>query len=326
MRAITIAEPGDPSVLTVSDVAELAVGPGEVAIEVVAAGVNRADLLQRQGLYAPPAGESAIPGLEVSGRIKETGAGVTSFSVGDEVCALLTGGGYAETVVVSAEQVLPVPAGLDLVDAAGLPEVVCTVFSNVFMSAGLHPGEWLLVHGGGSGIGTAAIQITKALGGHVAVTAGSSHKLDFCRELGADVTINYREQDFVQEIKGASDGRGADVILDVMGAKYLERNIESLNVSGRLVIIGLQGGRKSEIDLNEVMRRRLAVIGTTLRARPAAEKATIVAAVREQVWPLIEDGSVLPIIHSRLAFDQAPEAHQILEDGENIGKVLLVKG
>lgn len=324
MRAITIPEPGDADALVVADVDDPAPGAGQVLLRTAAAGVNRADVMQRMGFYPPPQGASPLPGLEVSGTISALGEGVEGWAVGDEVCALLDGGGYAEQVLAPAGQLLPVPDGVDLVDAAGLPEVVCTVWSNVFLTANLQPGEVLLVHGGSSGIGTMAIQLAKALGATVAVTAGSPEKLAACRGLGADITIDYREQDFVEEIKAATDGRGADVILDNMGAKYLPRNVSALATAGRLVVIGLMGGRTGELDLGRLLSKRGAVIATSLRARPAQEKATIVAAVREHVWPLLVDGTVRPVIHSRHALTDAVAAHQEMESSGHIGKILLV--
>ena len=293
MRAISISEPGDADVLTVTEEARPSAGPGQVVIDVAAAGVNRADVMQRLGFYPPPKGASPLPGLEVSGTVAEVADGVSGIAVGDEVCALIDGGGYAEAVAVPSTQVLPVPKGVSLADAAGLPEVVCTVWSNVFMTANLQPGETLLVHGGSSGIGTMAIQLAKALGARVAVTAGSAEKLDACRALGADVAISYKDEDFVERVREETDGRGADVILDNMGAKYLGRNVDALATAGRLVVIGLMGGRKGELDLGTLLSKRGAVIATSLRARPAEEKAAIVAAVREHVWPLVEDGTCL---------------------------------
>ena len=298
-------------------------GEGEVLVEVAASAVNRADLLQRQGFYDPPPGASPYPGLECSGRIAAVGAGVSGWAVGDEVCALLSGGGYAEKVAVPAGQLLPVPEGVALDKAAALPEVTCTVWSNVFMIAHLRPGETLLVHGGASGIGTMAIQLAKAVGAKVAVTAGSKEKLDFCAELGADVLINYREQDFVEEIKAATDGAGADVILDNMGAKYLDRNVQALAVNGRLAIIGMQGGIKGELNIAMLLGKRGAVTATSLRARPAGEKAAIVAAVREHVWPLVSGGHVRPVVDRELPMSDAAAAHRVLEESGNIGKVLL---
>ncbi|GAB2697029.1 NAD(P)H-quinone oxidoreductase [Thalassiella azotivora] len=323
MRAVTIREPGDPDVLTVSDVDDVTAGPGEVVVDVVATAVNRADVMQRRGFYDPPPGTSPYPGLECSGRVAEVGEGVEGWSVGDEVCALLTGGGYAERVAVPAGQLLPAPAGVDLVDAAGLPEVVCTVWSNVFMTANLREGELLLVHGGSSGIGTMATQLATAFGARVAVTAGSAEKLQRCAALGADVLVDYREQDFVEEVRAATGGRGADVVLDNMGAKYLARNVDVLAPNGRLVIIGMQGGRRAELDIAALMGKRAAVIGTTLRARPAPEKAAIVAAVREHVWPLVESGRVRPVVDSRYRLDDVVAAHEHLESSRHVGKVLL---
>ncbi len=305
------------------DVPEPVPGEGEVLVEVVASAVNRADLLQRQGFYDPPPGASPYPGLECSGRVAALGPGTSGWTVGDEVCALLSGGGYAEKVVVPAGQLLPVPEGVDLDKAAALPEVTCTVWSNVFMIAHLRPGETLLVHGGASGIGTMAIQLAKAVGAKVAVTAGSKAKLDFCAELGADVLINYREQDFVEEIKAATDGTGADVILDNMGAKYLDRNVQALAPNGRLAIIGMQGGIKGELNIAMLLGKRGAVTATSLRARPAGEKASIVAAVREHVWPLVAGGHVRPVVDRELPMSEAAAAHRVLEESGNIGKVLL---
>ncbi|GAA6525309.1 NAD(P)H-quinone oxidoreductase [Intrasporangium sp. DVR] len=323
MRAITIPEPGGPEALVLTDVPAPTLERGHVLIEVVAAGVNRADVMQRQGFYDPPPGASPYPGLEISGRILELGEGVDSFTVGDEVCALLEGGGYAEVVSVPVAQVLAKPTTVDLVEAAGLPEVACTVWSNVFMTANIQPGQWLLVHGGSSGIGTMAIQLAKAVGAHVAVTAGTQEKLDFCRDLGAEVLVNYREQDFVEQLRASNGNHGADVILDNIGAKYLSRNVDALAINGRLVTIGLQGGRKAELDLGKLLTKRGAVIATTLRARPAAEKAAIVAAVREHVWPLVEAGVVRPVINSRHPLARAADAHRALEASMHKGKILL---
>ena len=324
MKAITIPTAGGPEALVLSDVETPEPGPGEVRIRVAAAGVNRADVMQRMGHYNPPPGMTEIPGLEVSGVVDAVGGDVREWVVGDEVCALLVGGGYAEQVVVPAGQVLPVPAGVGLVEAAALPEVACTVWSNVFLTANLQPGETFLVHGGSSGIGTMAIQLAREVGARVAVTAGSQEKLDACRELGAEVLVNYREQDFVEEVRHATDGHGADVILDNMGAKYLSRNVDTLATAGRLVIIGLQGGVKAELDINTLLRKRGAVIATSLRARPFAEKATIVAAVREHVWPLVADGRVRPVISSRHPLADASAAHAEMEASGHIGKILLL--
>ena len=323
MKAITLPEPGGPDALVLDDVPDPMSRPGEVVVDVVAAGVNRADVMQRQGHYDPPPGSSAYPGLEVSGRIAQLGEGVDDWSVGDEVCALLTGGGYAEKVAVPAGQLLPVPAGVSLEDAAALPEVTCTVWSNVFMTANIQPGEVLLVHGGGSGIGTMAVQLGREVGARVAVTAGSPEKLEVCRELGASILVNYRSEDFERVVRAATDGHGADVILDTIGAKYLASNVGLLAVNGRLVVIGLQGGRVGEINLGAMLAKRCALIATTLRARPAAEKAAIVAAVREHVWPLVEAGRIRPIVHERYPLAEAARAHREMEASTHVGKLLL---
>lgn len=323
MHAITIEQPGGPEALVWADVPDPVAGEGEVLVEVAASAVNRADVLQRQGFYDPPPGASPYPGLECSGRIAALGPGVSGWAVGDEVCALLSGGGYAQKVAVPAGQLLPVPQGVDLVAAAALPEVVATVWSNVFMVAGLRPGETLLVHGGSSGIGTMAVQLGKAVGARVAVTAGGKEKLERCAELGADVLVDYREQDFVEELKGATDGAGADVILDIMGAKYLARNLEALAMNGRLAVIGFQGGVKAELDLRMLLAKRGAITATSLRARPLEEKAAIIAAVREHVWPLIGSGRVRPVVHAAYPVEEAAEAHRVLESSAHVGKLLL---
>jgi putative PIG3 family NAD(P)H quinone oxidoreductase len=323
MRAITIPTPGDADALVLDEVPIPEVASGEVLVQVAAAGVNRADLMQRQGFYPPPPGASTYPGMEVSGKISVLGDGVSGWAVGDQVCALLSGGGYAEQVAVPVAQLLPVPAGVSLVEAAALPEVVSTVWSNVFMTANLQPGQTVLIHGGSSGIGTMAIQLARAVGARIAVTAGTGAKLEACRELGAEILINYRDQDFVEVLKDASQGAGADVILDNIGAKYLARNVGALAVNGRLVIIGLQGGARAELDINALLRKCAAVIATSLRGRPPSEKAAIVAAVREHVWPLLESGLVKPVVHRTFPLAQAAEAHRELEGGANIGKVLL---
>ncbi|TWE10140.1 NAD(P)H-quinone oxidoreductase [Rudaeicoccus suwonensis] len=320
MRAITLPSFGDETALTLADVPAPEPAAGEVVIAVAAAGVNRADLLQRQGHYPPPKGESEIPGLEVSGTVTSLGEGVTEWQVGDGVCALLAGGGYAEEVVVPAGQLLPVPRGVDLVDAAALPEVVCTVWSNVFMAARLQPDELLLVHGGSSGIGTMAIQLAKACGARVAITAGSPEKLRRCSELGADIVINYRESDFVDVVREAG---GADVILDVIGAKYLARNLQALALDGRLAIIGMQGGANAELDIRALMAKRGSIIATGLRARSRENKASVVATVRANAWPLLEDGTVRPVIQTRMPLDRAADAHRLLQESSHVGKVLL---
>lgn len=326
MHAITMTTPGGPEVLSWQEAPDPVAGPGEVLVDVVAAGVNRADLLQRQGHYDPPPGASTILGLECSGVISALGPDVAGWSVGDRVCALLAGGGYAERVAVPAGQLLPVPDGVDLVAAAGLPEVTCTVWSNLVMVGGLHAGQTLLVHGGSSGIGTMAIQVARELGAKVAVTASSTEKLRACTDLGASITIDYREQDFVTEILTATGGRGADLILDIVGAKYLQRNVSALADGGRVVIIGMQGGRVAELDLSALAARRGGVIGTTLRSRPATgpgSKAEVVAAVRTGLWPLVAAGTIRPVIGAVLPVVDAGEAHRRLADGEVIGKVVL---
>jgi putative PIG3 family NAD(P)H quinone oxidoreductase len=294
-----------------------------VIVEVAAAAVNRADILQRQGLYPPPPGAPEWLGLECSGTVAELGAGVTSLSVGDEVCCLLSGGGYAERVAVPVGQTLPIPAGVDLITAAGLPEVACTVWSNLVMTAHLQRGDWLLVHGGGSGIGTMSIQVARALGARVAVTAGSAQKLARCEELGAEVLINYREQDFADVVAAETGGRGVDVILDNMAAKYLERNIACLAPGGRLVVIGMQGGVKAEIDLGVLLRRNGTLHATTLRGRTADQKAEICAQVERHVWPWIAAGIVKPVIDRVVPITKAADAHRALEAGDVTGKIIL---
>ncbi|MFD2766408.1 NAD(P)H-quinone oxidoreductase [Micromonospora eburnea] len=324
MRAITIPEPGGPEALVWAEVPDPEPGPDEVLIDVRASAVNRADLLQRQGHYPPPPGAPAYPGLECSGVIAAVGAEVTTWAVGQAVCALLSGGGYAERVAVPAAQVLPVPAGVTVVDAAALPEVACTVWSNVVRLAGLAKGETLLVHGGGSGIGTFAVQLGEALGATVVVTARTA-KHARLRELGAAHTIDYREQDFVEEVRRVTDGRGADVVLDIMGAAYLPRNVAALATGGRLVVIGMQGGRKGELDLGVLLAKRASVHATALRSRPPEEKAEIVRGVREQVWPLVEAGRIRPIVDRRVPMTEAAEAHRVVETNQHVGKVLLVR-
>lgn len=324
MRAVTIPTPGGPEALVLAEVPDPAPGPGEVLIDVVAAGINRADVMQRMGFYPPPPGAPAYPGLEVSGRIAAIGDGVSPWHPGDQVCALLAGGGYAEKVVVPASALLPVPAGVSLVNAAALPEVACTVWSNVFVIGALQPGQTLLVHGGSSGIGTMAIQLATAMGARVVVTAGTAEKLAVCRDLGAEVGINYRKEDFVERILAVTDGRGADVILDNMGAKYLARNVSALAPDGRLVVIGLQGGTKAELDLGLLLRKRGTVYATSLRSRTEAEKAAIVSSVTTYVWPLIESGRIQPVIHARYPLAEVAEAHRVLESSTHIGKLLLL--
>jgi putative PIG3 family NAD(P)H quinone oxidoreductase len=323
MRAVTLPSFGGPEVLTLAEVPTPPYGPGEVLVQVAATAVNRADTLQRMGFYNPPTGASPYPGLECSGRIAAVGADVAGWQVGDEVCALLSGGGYAEQVAVPAGQLLPVPAGVSLIEAAGLPEVTCTVWSNVFQLATLQPGELLLVHGGTSGIGTMALQLAARHGSRVVCTVGSDKKAKRAEELGAERAIRYRDEDFVEVVQSMTDGRGADVILDNMGAKYLGRNVDALSVGGRLVIIGMQGGTRAELDLAALMHKRASVHATSLRARPLTEKAAIVQAVLAGVWPAIESGEVRPVIDRVLPLDDVAEAHRLMESSEHVGKILL---
>jgi putative PIG3 family NAD(P)H quinone oxidoreductase len=326
MYAITVREPGGPDVLEWTEVSDPVAGPGEVVVDVVASAVNRADLLQRQGFYPPPPGASDIIGLEASGRIAEVGEGVEGWQVGDEVAALLAGGGYAEKVAVPAAQLLPVPAGVDLVTAGGLPEVACTVWSNIVAAGRLQPGETFLIQGGTSGIGTHAIQVAKALGARVAATAGAPDRLERCRELGADIAIDYHD-DIPAELKKATDGHGADVILDNMGAKGLAANLDALAFDGRLLIIGLQGGVKAELDIGKLLHKRGSVTAMGLRGRPVEGpngKGAVVAGVREQIWPMIENGRVRPIVHATVPLQDASEAHRMLDQGGVVGKILLV--
>ena len=326
MRAVVAARPGGPEVLTVVDRPDPRPGRGEVVVDVTATAVNRADTLQRRGRYPPPAGATDILGLECSGLVAEVGDRVSGWRPGDQVCALLSGGGYAEKVAVPAGQLMPVPEGVDLTTAAALPEVACTVWSNVFLIAGLQPGETLLVHGGAGGIGTFAIQLAAAMSARVLATAGSPAKVARCRELGADVAINYRDEDFVEAVATATEGSGADVILDNMGASYLDRNLRALASEGRLVIIGMQGGTRGELDIARLLERRGAVIATSLRARPAAEKATVCASVTTHVWPLVASGAVQPVVHDTLPLAQAAAAHALMEESGHVGKILLTVG
>ncbi|WP_299167549.1 NAD(P)H-quinone oxidoreductase [uncultured Arthrobacter sp.] len=321
MKAVMLRQFGEPNVLEVADVEPPRPQTGEVLIDVIAAGLNRADVQQRKGVYPPPPGASEYPGLEVSGRIVD-GSG-SAFQPGDPVVALLSGGGYAGQVVVPAGQVLPVPDGVDLVAAAGLPEIAATVYSNLVLTAGLSSGETLLIHGASGGIGTMAIQFARALGARTIVTAGTPEKLDYARSLGAEICVNYREQDFVAEVGAATGGRGANVILDVVGAKYLSRNVEALATGGRLVIIGLQGGAKAELNLGALMAKRASVAGTTLRSRPVEEKSAIMAGVREHVWPLISNGSIAVPIDRTFPLTDVVHAHEYFDSGQHTGKVLL---
>lgn len=326
MRAVIVPAPGGPEALVVSDLPDPVAGPGEVVLDVVASAVNRADLLQRRGFYPPPPGASDVLGLECSGRVRAVGAGVTGWSIGDEACALLSGGGYAEQVAVPAGQLMRVPAGVPLAEAATLPEVAATVWSNVFMVAGLQPDETFLVHGGAGGIGTFAIQLAHALGARVLTTAGSPEKQQLCLDLGADLAIDYAEEAapgiprWVEVVRGEG---GADVILDNMGAKYLGPNVQALATEGRLVIIGMQGGVKGELDIAGLLGKRGAVIATSLRARPTTEKAAICRAVEEHVWPLVADGTIRTTVGADFRLDEVADAHALMESGAHTGKILL---
>jgi putative PIG3 family NAD(P)H quinone oxidoreductase len=328
MKAIEISTPGGPEVLRLVDRPDPVPGPGEVLIEVAAAGVNRPDLLQRKGLYPPPPGASDIPGLEVAGRLAALGpdeprsASGRAWQIGDEVCALLAGGGYAELAAAPGVQCLPVPRGLSLVEAAGVPETYFTVWTNVFERGRLASGEWLLVHGGTSGIGSTAIQLAAARGARVITTAGSDEKCRAAERLGAQA-VNYHTTDFVDAVRQITAGRGVDVVLDIIGGPYLARNVECLARDGRLVQIGLQGGASAEIPLRPIMLRRLTITGSTLRIRTPAEKGAIAAAVEREVWPLIGSGRVRPLVDVTLPLGEAAEAHRRLEEGRVIGKVVL---
>lgn len=323
MNAVEIAEPGGPEALQATQRPVPQPGQGEVLVEVAAAGVNRPDVMQRQGAYSPPPGASDLPGLEMAGRIVACGEGVESFRVGDQVCALVTGGGYAEYCVAPAAQCLPIPKGLSLLEGAALPETFFTVWSNVFDRGGLEPGQKLLVHGGSSGIGTTAIQMASAFGAEVYVTAGSEEKCRFCEELGAKKAINYRSEDFVEVIKQETDKEGVDVVLDMVGGSYIPRNIDCLKPEGRLVFIAFLGGPKAEVNFGKVMMKRLTITGSTLRARDVTFKAAIAAALQSRVWPLLEQGRVKPVIHQSFPLAQASEAHTLMESSTHIGKIML---
>jgi len=324
MRAVVVTAPGGPEVLRVAEVPDADARDGEVTVRVAAAGINRADLLQRMGHYPPPPGASEILGLEVSGVVASVGGGVADLAEGDRVMALLEGGGYAELAAVRARQVVPVPANIDLIDAGGIPEVFITAHDALFTRARLQQGETVLIHGGGGGVGTAAIQLGRQRGCRVLVTAGSAEKLARCAELGADAGINYALEDFVARTRELTDGRGADVVLDIMGASYLGRNLEAVAIDGRVVVIGMQGGTHADIDLGVMMRRRVSLISTALRARPAAQKAAIVAAFATEVVPGLASGALRPVIDRVLPFEAAGEAHRLMEAGEPVGKILLV--
>ncbi len=324
MIAIAIREPGGPEVLVPVERPCPEAGTGELLIRVAAAGVNRPDVMQRQGRYAPPPGTTDIPGLDVAGIVEQVGAGVERWQVGDAVCALLAGGGYAEYCVAPAPQCLPVPRGLDLVQAAALPEVIFTVWTNVFERGRLAAGESLLVHGGSSGIGTAAIQLARARGARVFATAGTAEKCRVCEALGAERGINYREEDFVAVIREITGGRGVDVVLDMVGGEYMPRNIDILALEGRLVQIAQLGGVKSTINTIPILQRRLTITGSTLRSRTIEEKGRIARAVEQHVWPLIETGQVEPIVHATFPLADAAAAHRMMESGTHIGKLVLL--
>ena len=324
MLAIEVAEPGGPDVLTSTDRPTPSPGSGEVLIEVAAAGVNRPDVMQREGKYPPPPGASDIPGLEVAGTVVALGEDVTEWRIGDEVCALVPGGGYAEYCTAAASVCLPVPTGVDVVAAAGMPETFFTVWTNVFERGGLKAGERLLVHGGTSGIGTTAIQMAVAFGARVFATAGSTEKCAACEQLGAERAINYRTEDFTDVIANLTNGAGVDVVLDMVGGEYTPRNISILATDGRLVQIALLGGATTTINLIPVMQRRLTVTGSTLRPRSVAEKAAIARAMRQRVWPLVEQGRIRPVVHGTFPIRQAAEAHRVLDAGAHIGKLILL--
>jgi putative PIG3 family NAD(P)H quinone oxidoreductase len=324
MTAVEIVKPGGPEVLVPTERPMPSPGPGEVLIKVAAAGVNRPDAMQRAGHYPPPPGASDIPGLEVAGTIAGVGSEVGEWRTGERVCALVAGGGYAEYCVAPAPQCLPIPAGVDFEHAAAIPETFFTVWTNVFERGRLKPGESVLIHGGSSGIGTTAIQLARARSARVFATAGSAAKCAACESLGAERAINYREADFVAAIKEATGGRGVDVVLDMVGGDYLSRNIEVLAADGRLVQIAVLGGVKGTVNLIAIMQRRLTLTGSTLRARPVAEKAAIAAQLRAHVWPLLESGAVTPVIHATFPLRDAAGAHRVLDSGEHIGKLVLV--
>lgn len=323
MRAITIVEPGGPEVLALTEIPEPEPGPTDVLIRVEAAGVNRADIVQRQGFYPPPPGAPDTPGLEVAGEIVSVGSEVSEWSPGDRVCALLAGGGYAEYAVAAAAECLPIPAGMDSAAAAGLPETVLTVWSNVMDRARIQAGEHFLVHGGSSGIGTTAIQMLKAFGCSVYATAGSDEKVEACLALGADACVNYREQDFVEVLRTASENHGMDVILDMVGGDYVQRNIDLAAADGRIVNIAYLQGFQVEANLMAVMLKRLTLTGSTLRAREPEFKSALVARVRERAWPWVEEGMVEPVIHDVFSFAEVAEAHRVMEASTHIGKLVL---
>jgi putative PIG3 family NAD(P)H quinone oxidoreductase len=324
MIAIEIREPGEPDVLVPVERPNLSPGPGDVLIKVRAAGVNRPDVMQRRGRYPPPPGASDIPGLEVAGTVEALGDGVSGWSIGDAICALVAGGGYAEFCVAPSPQCLPIPRGMDFVTAAAIPETFFTVWTNVFERGRLKPGESILIHGGSSGIGTTAIQLARAFEARVFATAGSADKCAACERLGAQRCVNYRETDFVEAIRELTGGAGVNVVLDIVGGPYVPRNLDVLAVEGRLVQIGVLGGAKTELNVAVIMQKRLIVTGSTLRARPIADKAAIAAAVREHAWPLLESGAVKPVVYATFPLRDAAAAHRLMESSEHIGKIVLV--
>jgi putative PIG3 family NAD(P)H quinone oxidoreductase len=323
MLAIEISAPGGPEVLVPAERPMPSITAGEVLIKVAAAGVNRPDVAQRMGRYPPPPGASDIPGLEIAGTIQTVGSDVKNWRAGDHVCALVSGGGYAEYCAAPAPQCLPLPRGIDLVHAAAIPETTFTVWTNVFDRGRLKNGESILVHGGSSGIGTTAIQLAKARGARVFATAGTTEKCRACESIGADRAINYRDSDFVAAVRELTGGKGVDVILDMVGAEYLQRNLDALATEGRLVHIGQLGGAKAQINLTPVLRNRLTITGSTLRARSVSEKGAIAAAVHEQVWPLFESGAVRVLVHRTFPLSNAAEAHRVMESSTHIGKLVL---
>jgi putative PIG3 family NAD(P)H quinone oxidoreductase len=323
MHCVEISTPGPPEVLKLVERPDPVAGRGEVLIRVAAAGVNRPDVMQRRGLYPPPPGASDLPGLEVAGVVESLGEGVTDWRIGDRVCALVSGGGYATLCVAPAPQCLPVPAGIDLVTAAAIPETFFTVWTNVFDRGRLRSGETALFHGGSSGIGTTAIQLAAARGARVLATAGSDEKCRACEQLGAERAINYRTEDFVDVVKQLTKGRGVDLILDIVGGDYIPRDLASLAVEGRLVVIGFMGGDTATIDFRRVLGRRLTITGSTLRPRSVEEKGQIAAEVRREVWPLLESGKVKPLIYRTFPLGDAAAAHRLMESSEHVGKIVL---
>jgi NADPH2:quinone reductase len=323
MLAIEIKSPGGPDTLVPTERPTPRPGTGELLVRVAAAGVNRPDVMQRQGRYPPPPGASDIPGLEVAGVVEEVGRDVVGWQPGDRVCALVAGGGYAEFVAVPSPQCLPVPSSLTIEEAAAVPETFFTVWTNLFERAHLAEGESVLVHGGSGGIGTTAIQFARAFGSRVFATAGSDEKCRACERLGAEQAINYRELDFVAAVKAATTGRGVDVVLDIVGGDYVARNLEVLGVEGRLVQIGLQGGSRAEISLAPILQRRLTITGSTLRARSVAEKGAIAESLREHVWPLLDSRVIVPVIGATFPLRQAAEAHRLMESSTHVGKIVL---